>query len=175
MKQMKKDRRALYGIAVLAATALLLAADQILKHFVLLYLKPQGSVTVVKGFLELTYVENTGAAFGLLKNQIWLVKVITVAAFAAMVFLLFRYKNHTVFSYITLALLLSGGIGNLLDRIFYGFVVDFIHVLFFDYIFNFADCCITVGAVLVVFHVFLVSRREQEREGEGASQEEERK
>ena len=60
------------------------------------------------------------------------------------------------------ALLMAGGIGNLIDRIAHGFVVDYIHVLFFDYVFNFADCCITVGAVLFVIHVLFFTREGKE-------------
>ena len=71
-------------------------------------------------------------------------------------------KRHSFFSYTTAALLMSGGIGNLIDRIAHGFVVDYIHVLFFDYVFNFADCCITVGAVLFVIHVLFFTREGKE-------------
>ncbi len=121
-------------------------------------------------------MENTGAAFGLFKNMMWLVIFITVIAVAAILVLLFRYQKHTFFSYAASALLIAGGIGNLLDRILYGFVVDYIHVLFFDYIFNFADCCVTVGAVLFVIHVLLISLREkqmQESEEKATSSENE--
>lgn len=161
MKEKNSSRRRVYGWLALAAAAVLLAADQLLKYFVLLYLKPVSSVTVIGGLLELAYVENTGAAFGLFKNFIWFVVLITVIAFLAIIVLLFRYRNHTCFSYIASVLLIAGGLGNLVDRILYGFVVDYIHVLFFDYIFNFADCCITVGAVLFVVHVLLLSYREK--------------
>ena len=146
----------------LAVAAVLLAADQILKYFVLRDLRPIRSVPILPGLLELSYIENTGAAFGLFKNVMWLVFLITAVAFIVILVILFRYKKHTFFSYAASALLIAGGIGNLLDRIFYGFVVDFIHVLFFDYIFNFADCCVTVGVVLFVIHVLLLSAREKQ-------------
>lgn len=141
--------------------AVLLAVDQLLKYFVLLYLKPAGPVTVIGGLLELSYVENTGAAFGLFQDFMWLVVIVTLITFAVIAILLFRYQSHTCFSYIASTLLIAGGLGNLVDRILYGFVVDYIHVLFFGYIFNFADCCITVGAVLLVLHVLLISHREK--------------
>lgn len=161
MKQEKTKRPLARGAAVLAIAALLLAADQEIKRLVLASLKPVGTVTVIPGWLELCYLENTGAAFGLFKNQIWLVAAVSVAAFAVITVLLFRYRNHTFFSYAASALLLAGGIGNLLDRVFYGYVVDFIHVMFFDYVFNFADCCITVGSALFVIHVLLLAYREK--------------
>lgn len=165
MKSECKNRNTFTAVAVIVVAAILLAMDQIIKYFVLTKLKPMGTVTVIPGLLEFTYVENTGAAFGLFKNIMWLVVPITVAATVAIAVLLFRYKRHTFFSYATSALLIAGGIGNLIDRIAYGFVVDFIHVLFFDFIFNFADCCITVGAVLFVIHVLFFTRSEEDTKG----------
>lgn len=163
MKQENQSRTGLRTVVVLAVAALLLAADQITKYYVLQGLKPAGPITIIGGLLEFTYVENTGAAFGILKGQIWVVTAVTVVAFAAILVLLFRYRRHTFFSLATSALLLAGGIGNLIDRIRFGFVVDFIHVLFFPFIFNFADCCVTVGAVLFVVHVLLLSYRERKQ------------
>lgn len=164
MEGNKRNSRVFRGIALLGAAVLLLVVDIIAKRCVLRYLKPVGSVPLIDGFLEFSYVENTGAAFGLFKNVMWLIILITVVAVAAISLLLFRYQSHTFFSYASCALLIAGGIGNLLDRILYGFVVDYIHVLFFDYIFNFADCCVTVGAVLFVIHVLLISVREKQEQ-----------
>lgn len=161
MEERKHVSHFLRAAALLGAAVLLLAVDIVAKRCVLRYLKPTEPITLIDGLLELSYVENTGAAFGLFKNMMWLVVLITVIAVAAILVLLFRYQKHTFFSYASSALLIAGGIGNLLDRILYGFVVDYIHVLFFDYIFNFADCCVTVGAVLFVIHVLLISLREK--------------
>ncbi len=160
------------ALLVLAAAALLLAVDQITKGAVLERLKPIGAVTVIPGLLEFSYVENTAAAMGLFGGLIWLVVLVTVVTCVAILVLLFRYKGHTFFSYMTSALLLAGGVGNLLDRIQYGYVVDFIHVLFFQYVFNFADCCVTVGAVCFVLHHLMLSRREKERQQAEAPEEE---
>lgn len=161
MKENRLPGRAAVAIAALLAAAVLLGIDQLTKYFVLQKLKPIGSVTVISGLLEFSYIENTGAAFGLFKNSMWLIMTLTAIAFVAIAVVLFRYKNHTLLSYIASTLLIAGGIGNLIDRMLYGFVVDFIHVMFFDYIFNFADCCVTVGAVLFVLHVLLISYREK--------------
>lgn len=162
MKQEKSNRAIATAAAVLVVAVVLLALDQIIKYFVLADLKPVGAVTVIPGLLEFAYVENTGAAFGLFKNFMWLVLAVTVIASVLIIVLLFRYKHHTFFSYATSALLIAGGFGNLIDRLVHGFVVDYIHVMFFDYIFNFADCCITVGAVLFVIHVLFFTRSEEE-------------
>ncbi len=167
LKPENRNRSVATGVAVLVVAVVLLAIDQISKYFVLIALKPVGTVTVIPGLLELTYVENTGAAFGLFKNAIWLVIAVTVIAAAVILVLLFRYKHHSFFSYTTSALLIAGGLGNLIDRIVHGFVVDFIHVLFFGYVFNFADCCITVGAVLFVIHMLFFSYKEKSLSPEG--------
>lgn len=166
MEERKNISHFLRAVALLIAAGLLLAVDIVAKHCVLRYLKPMKPISLIDGLLELSYVENTGAAFGLFKNMMWLVILITVIAVAVILVLLFRYQKHTFFSYASCALLIAGGIGNLLDRILYGFVVDYIHVLFFDYIFNFADCCVTVGAVLFVIHVLLISLREKKMQEE---------
>lgn len=164
MKEKKNFSRLACGVIALISAAVLLGIDQLTKYFVLQNLKPVGSVTVIGGLLEFTYVENTGAAFGLFKNSMLFVLVLTLVAFIAIAVVLFKYKNHTALSYIASTLLLAGGIGNLIDRLLYRFVVDFIHVMFFDYVFNFADCCVTVGAVLFVLHVLLISYREKKAE-----------
>ena len=131
LKTENKNRNTATAVVVLAVAAALLAIDQMLKYFVLRDLRPVGAVTVIPGLLELTYVENTGAAFGLFKQVMWLVVAVTVVATVAIIVLLFRYKRHSFFSYTTAALLMAGGIGNLTDRIAHGFVVDYIHVLIF--------------------------------------------
>ena len=101
------------AVLTLAAAAVLLAVDQILKYFVVQSLKPVNAVTVIPGLLELVYVENTGAAFGLFKSVMWLVVAVTVVATAAIAVMLFRYKRHSFLSYATSALLISGGIAKL--------------------------------------------------------------
>lgn len=161
MKQEKKSHLALRGVIALAFSALLLAADQIIKYYVRLLLKGSEPFTVIGGLLEFTYLENSGAAFGLFREQIWLLMAIAFLAFLLIAALLFFYRNHTAFSYCAAILLIAGGIGNMIDRFLYGFVIDFIHVMFFDYVFNFADCCITVGTVLFVIHVLVISYREK--------------
>lgn len=151
-------RRAFVALLI---SVVLLAVDQVTKYYVLRDLKPAGSIPVIPHFLEFSYVENRGAAFGLFQNSMWLVGVFSVAAFIALLLSLFLYKNHSFFSYCAVTLIFSGGLGNLIDRLRFGFVVDFIHVLFFDYIFNFADCCVTVGAALLVCHAILLTYREK--------------
>lgn len=148
-------------IIVLLATAVAVVADQLLKGLVLQYVKPVGHMTVIPGFLDFLYVENRGAAFSILQNQQWF--FITVASVASLIILiaLFRYRRHEFFSYAASALIVGGGIGNLLDRIRYGYVVDYLSVSFFPPIFNFADCCVTVGTICLIIHLLWFSERDK--------------
>ena len=76
---------------------------------------------------------------------------------------LFVYKKHSACSIAASILIIGGGIGNLIDRIFLGYVVDYIHVSFFPPIFNFADCCVTVGTVLLMIHILFFLERKNEK------------
>ena len=134
------------GLAVLLA-----AVDQILKLLVVQFLIP--------GLLNLTYVENRGAAFGILSNQRWLFIVLTCLLMLVVFFLLFRYQNHTILTFLACGLILGGGVGNLIDRIWMGYVVDYISVSFFPPVFNFADCAVVIGTALFVIHVIFFAER----------------
>lgn len=136
---------------VLIAAAVL--ADQLIKLLVVNQLKPVGSIDVIPGFLDFTYVQNYGAAFGILQNQKWFFIVATSFVSLVIIVLLFTYKNHNLLSYAASVLIVGGGIGNLIDRIHLGYVVDYIHLSFFSPVFNFADCCVTVGTALLIIHV----------------------
>lgn len=163
-------KRGLSAVLSVVVSLLLLAADQLTKHYVLTLLKPVQTHTVLPKLLEFTYVENRAAAFGLFQNHMWVIYALSVVAFVALLLSLFLYRGHTIFSYSAVILILSGGIGNLIDRFRFGFVVDFIHVLFFDYVFNFADCCVTVGAVLLVVHALVLTYREKKEAEELAAE-----
>jgi lipoprotein signal peptidase len=147
-------------ILILLLSAAAAAADQAIKLLVMQNLKPVGRVTVVRGFLDFFYLENRGAAFGMLQNQKWFFVTVTVLISAAVIVALFRYNNHEFFSYAASALIVGGGIGNLIDRVFRGYVVDYISVSFFPPIFNFADCCVTVGTVCLIIHILFFAEKE---------------
>ena len=136
---------------VLAVVAAL--ADQLIKCMVVSQLKPVGSVTAIPGLLDFTYLENRGAAFGMLQDQRWFFIVTTGVITVLLIAGLFLYKKHSACSIAASILIIGGGIGNLIDRIFLGYVVDYIQVSFFPPIFNFADCCVTVGTVLLMVHI----------------------
>lgn len=139
---------------VAIAIGLILAvADQVIKYFVSLNLKPIGSVTVIDNILDFTYVENRGVAFGMFSGMRWIFIVLTVLLICLIIFYMFKKKPQSKLFYVCTALIVGGGIGNLIDRIFYGYVIDYISLSFFEPVCNFADYCITVGTVLLVVYV----------------------
>lgn len=144
-------------VIALIIGVLLAAVDQIIKYFVLTYLQPVGSVNVIDGLFRLTYVENKGVAFGMFSDMRWFFVVITAILIAIIIYIMFKKKPTGKMFYISAALIIGGGIGNLIDRIFYGFVVDYLSVSFFPPVCNFADYCITVGTVLLIVYVLFFS------------------
>lgn len=137
-------------ITVLSAI-ILVVSDQLIKLLVIARLKPIGSLGVINGFLRLNYVENTGAAFGSFSSHTAFLSVVTFIAVAIGFYYLLSGKIKLGFEYVCILAVMSGGIGNLIDRVFRGYVVDYIEPLFIDFaVFNFADILVTCGAVLLI-------------------------
>lgn len=136
-------------------------ADQIIKFFVSTNLKEAGSVSVVDNLLSFTYVENNGVAFGSFAGNRWIFVVLTTALIAAILIYMFRKKPQDKLFYISVALIIGGGIGNLIDRVLFGYVVDYISLSFFPPVCNFADYCITVGTVLLMVYVLFFTNTDK--------------
>lgn len=147
-----KDRSILSIIAIIII-AVLVVIDQLSKLYAINVVKPQGFIKVIDNFYYFTYVENRGAAFGMLQDKQWFFVVITLAIFAVLVTVLYKYKIEGKLFYTATVLIFAGGIGNLIDRIFRGYVVDFLQFSFFPPVCNLADYFITVGAVMLVISV----------------------
>ena len=129
----------------------LVSVDQIIKYFVDLYLKPVGSVTVINNVLQLSYYENDGAMMGMMNGKTLTMTVLAVICLVIIAFVIFSGKIKFGIDYCCIVLMMSGGLGNIIDRIFRGYVIDYIEVLFVDfYIFNFADCLVTCAAILMI-------------------------
>ena len=129
------------------------ALDQLFKFLVTAHLKPVGTVNVLGDVFKLTYVENRGVAFGMFQGMQWIFVVLTVALLALLIIYMFKKRPKHKFFYFTSALIIGGGIGNLIDRVFYGYVIDYLSVSFFSPVCNFADYCITVGVVLLAIYL----------------------
>ena len=156
-------------IITLLSVLALTGADQLFKQLVILRLRDREPFVLIPHVLQLRYTENDGAMMGLLQGKTVLMIVLALAVFAVLLYLVFSKKIRFGLIYCCLAGILAGGLGNLIDRIFRGFVVDYIEVLFVRfYIFNFADCLITVGAFLIVFYEIYEMIRDSKEKKENA-------
>lgn len=139
---------------ILLVVAVLVAIDLIIKSVVLKYLAPVGSYILVKNFLSLTYVENTGAAFGSFSGHTDLLSAFTAVVLLVGLIYVLSGKIKSKVVYLSLIMIISGGTGNLIDRVTRGFVVDYIEPLFVRFaVFNFADILVTVGAAILIIYL----------------------
>jgi len=136
---------------ILIIVLLILSLDQLSKYIIVHNLQLGQSIPVVKGIFYITLVQNRGAAFGVLKNQL---PVFIITALVAIFLIISALKNKrykAIYAF-ALALILSGAIGNLIDRVFLGYVVDFLDFRVWP-VFNIADSAITIGAVILGWSV----------------------
>lgn len=130
---------------------LIVAFDQITKYFASLKLADGSVVKFIPGVVQFKYAENTGMAFSMLSGARWVFIALTVVVCVGVFYYLFSNRCKNLWLYWSLGVILSGGIGNLIDRIRFGYVVDFIEPTFVNFaIFNIADCAVTCGAVVLV-------------------------
>lgn len=141
----------------LAIAALIVFIDQLIKYFVALYLPHAGTVTAVPYILDLTYVENRGVAFGMFKDMRWIFVVFTAIIILVLLYIIIFKGIKSKLFLVSSALIIGGGIGNLIDRIFYGYVIDYLQLSFFSPVCNFADYAITVGTILLVIYLLFFS------------------
>ena len=143
---------------------LLIGLDRLTKMLAVKYLKDQAAVVVIPGVFQLQYLENTGAAFGVLQGKMWLFYLLTVMICAVCLFFYFRVPQgiHFIPMQLTLILLVSGAVGNFIDRISVQYVVDFLYFCLIDFpIFNVADIYVTAAAcMLIVFILFFYSEED---------------
>ena len=148
--------------AVIAVLAII--ADQITKYIVVENIDFKGTVPFIPGFMSFYHTRNTGAAFSMFSDQRWVFMVFSFISMGLIIFILIKeYKRHKLLN-IALSMVLGGGIGNMIDRIRLGYVVDFFKTEFMDFaVFNVADCFITVGAVLLGVYVIFFEPRVEKR------------
>jgi len=127
---------------------IILAVDQLTKFYFTKNLFLNQSVPVIKGFFHLTLVHNRGAAFGILKNQTPLFIITSLLAIILIIAHLKKYKTRFSLYSLSLSLILAGAVGNLIDRVSLGYVIDFLDFHIWP-VFNVADSAITIGAILL--------------------------
>ena len=141
---------------------LLVAADQAVKNWAAETLI-KGEIAVIEDVLYLKYAENTGAAFSMFSDNRWVLVGVTGLMLIAVLAYFLSGKISGKLELFSLSLLLSGGVGNIIDRISLGYVIDYIDVRIINFaIFNLADICICVGAFLLCVAVYLSDKKEKE-------------
>lgn len=138
---------------------ILIVIDQISKAWAVSNLKDKPAIPVISGILELNYLENRGAAFGMLQNQRIFFIFVAVVILVCIVYILIKAptKPRYLILHILLTMIAAGAIGNMIDRCLLNYVVDFIYFKIIDFpIFNFADICVTLSTLILVIMLLFV-------------------
>ena len=159
-------------IIILSTIIASIGIDQLTKAIVRANMNVGDTIPVIEDVFHFTYIRNEGAAFGMLSQHRWVFMTLSVIALVALSVYLFKFCEEGLFTKIGIALIIGGGIGNMIDRICLKYVVDMIDCRFIDfYVFNFADCCVCVGSGMVILGFILSMIKEQKAKKAAASDE----
>jgi signal peptidase II len=148
-------------IVLIAIIAGVIGLDQLTKWLAVVNLQGEPSFPLWRDVLHFTYAENTGMAFGMLKDHRWVFMVFSTIAIVALAVYLFRFRPESRWMQISMAFIIGGGIGNMIDRIFLGYVVDFIDFTLINFaVFNVADSFVCVGAGMMILYLIIDLVRE---------------
>ena len=138
---------------------ILVIADQLTKHLAVVRLKNQAAYNLINGILEFNYLENRGAAFGVLQNQKYFFVFVALIFIGVIVFVLIKVPTQKKYYSLNILLVMiaAGAVGNMIDRVRYDYVVDFIYLVCIQFpIFNVADIYVTTATVILVFQILFV-------------------
>ncbi|MBQ8496204.1 MAG: signal peptidase II [Clostridia bacterium] len=143
-------------IIIIAVSVIL---DQVTKTIVMNTMELYESIPVIENVFSFTYIHNYGAAWGMFSDQRWVFILLTSIALIIMPILLYKYRKvHFLFS-LSLSLIIGGAIGNMIDRIGLGYVVDFLQATFIDFpVFNVADICVVCGAIMMLIYIIFLDK-----------------
>ena len=146
----------------LLVSIVLVVVDQVTKYLAVAHLDHQPPIVLWPNVFELQYHENRGIAFSMLQGLQWVIVPITILVMLLIAVILWRSPLTRSFMFrASCVLILAGGIGNLIDRVALGYVIDFLYVRLIDFpIFNFADCCVVIGAGLMIVYVLFCYKDE---------------
>ena len=145
--------------------ALIVGLDQLAKYLVITKIGAHNVVHAIPGLFDFVYVENTGAAFSILSDSTGILSIISILFCVGVVVYWILKKPEHILMKTSLALLFAGALGNAIDRIFRGYVVDFIETAFMDFpVFNVADIAITCGAVIMAVYIIFFDKDEKDGE-----------
>ena len=141
-------------VSIFISILLLILLDQAVKGYVVKEIPLGGMRRFIPKVVSLTYLKNSGAAFSMLEHQQWFFTIITLIAMGAAFVYLYRHIKGSIWLLLGLTLIISGGIGNFIDRLRQGFVVDMFHLDFMNFaIFNVADIYLTIGVGLLLIYL----------------------
>lgn len=141
---------------IIFLSIIFVALDQVVKYIVVNNLELYKSVKVINNFFYLTYAKNDGAAFSILSGSVWMFIAIGIIAALLLIRIIMMDKKITAIDVVSYSLVLGGIVGNLIDRIYYGTVVDYADFYIFGYnfpIFNLADSFLVIGAILIIYKI----------------------
>jgi len=134
--------------------AVLIVADQLVKAWIVANIALGESVSLVKNFFSLTYYQNTGAAWSMLEGQMGFFTIVTIIAVGVCGYLLYKNRHGAKLYSLGLSLVLAGALGNFIDRVRLGYVVDMFQTDFVSFpIFNVADSCLVIGVILIFIYI----------------------
>ncbi|WP_028307429.1 signal peptidase II [Desulfitibacter alkalitolerans] len=140
---------------IFAVTAIVIVIlDQLTKHFIIISMHPNESIPVIENIFHITFVRNPGAAFGILQNQIAFFIVVTIIVIFLLVGVYWKLARENTILTIGLSLQLGGAVGNLIDRIRFSYVVDFLDFRVWP-VFNVADMAIVTGVILLAWQLLV--------------------
>lgn len=144
------------AIYLIIYIVLLTLIDQLSKYLIMNCMYNGEVISIIPHVLQFRYLQNRGAAFGMMSGKTIFLSVFTLAIIIICSWLLFTERIEGKLKQSAMVLVLAGGIGNLIDRIFRHYVVDFMEFTFVDFaVFNFADCCVTIGAALLIIAILV--------------------
>lgn len=184
MRIIKKERPIVYIIFSMIIV-IGIVIDQISKLLAVKFLAPVGEIPIIKGVFHLTFITNDGAAFGMMDDKRWIFMIISTVAITGMALYIYFGHSGSLLAGSAIAAIVSGGIGNMIDRIFCGEVVDFINTCFVRYptslkditnfsrwqtfpVYNIADCLVCIGAATLVVALVIETVKEMREKRENS-------
>ena len=140
-------------ITIFSTALIIILIDQITKFLIKINFQLNQSLPLIKNIFHLTYIRNFGAGFGILQQQKWILIFISIIVIGVIFYYLDRIKDKEKFLQVIVGLVLGGTIGNLIDRVAYGFVVDFLDFRIWP-VFNFADSFVTIGVIGLIIYLW---------------------
>lgn len=149
-------------IVYMLSALLITLIDFLVKRSIIIYVKGASEISLLGGILKIVYSENKGAAFGIFNNNKYFLIIVSGLATILLLCLLFSRKVNNKIFFISCTFAIGGGIGNLLDRFIYGYVIDYIKLSFFPPVCNLSDYFITIGMVGIMFCIAFLGDKKSE-------------